>query len=320
MSVQLTYFVHGTSKDNENHISSGWKDVELSELGLEQAKKLQDETKNQEFDVVFASDLQRAAKTAELAFGGRFKIVLDERLRECNYGEHNGGPSEIVEPLQEKAVTVPFKNGESYEDVKNRIASLVEEVKRNYDGKRVAFVAHKAPQLALDVLLKNMTWEEAFKNDWRNTKAWQSGWEYRIFSENENFTLKRKALLVPFNSKGEILIQDRRGHKPPDWGFFGGGIEEGENSLEAVIREAKEELDLDLQEPDIHLVTFQAFTYEEQPGSRFIYLYKTDQEHFEDLEAGGAHWMTVEEAKSKMESFERLDIVQKDINHFLEYE
>ncbi len=32
MSVQITYFVHGTTKDNEDGISSGWSDVELSEL------------------------------------------------------------------------------------------------------------------------------------------------------------------------------------------------------------------------------------------------------------------------------------------------
>ena len=34
----------------------------------------------------------------------------------------------------------------------------------------------------------------------------------------------RKALIVPVNSKRQILIQDRRGYKKPDWGYFGGGI------------------------------------------------------------------------------------------------
>lgn len=40
MSVKFTYFVHGTTIDNEQHISSGWKDVELSELGVKQSKEL----------------------------------------------------------------------------------------------------------------------------------------------------------------------------------------------------------------------------------------------------------------------------------------
>jgi len=83
-----------------------------------------------------------------------------------------------VEPLQEAHTTEPFPDGESYEDVKKRIADFLESVKKNCAGKRVAIVAHKAPQLALDVLLKNKTWEEAFAEDWRKTKSWQPGWEY----------------------------------------------------------------------------------------------------------------------------------------------
>jgi len=34
MSVHITYFVHGTTTDNLQDISSGWSDVELSEKGI----------------------------------------------------------------------------------------------------------------------------------------------------------------------------------------------------------------------------------------------------------------------------------------------
>jgi broad specificity phosphatase PhoE len=178
MSVKITYFVHGTTTDNEKKISSGWYDVELSELGVQQAKDLGEVTSDKKFDVVFCSDLQRAVDSAHLAWGERYEIIADERLRECNYGDYNAGPSEVVEPLQEQAILTPLPNGESYEMVKERIADFLEDVKKNYDGKHVAIVAHKAPQLALDVLLKNKTWEEAFAEDWRKTKSWQPGWEY----------------------------------------------------------------------------------------------------------------------------------------------
>ena len=51
------------------------------------------------------------------------------------------------------------------------------------------------------------------------------------------------ALLVPYRVEtGLILVQDRRGHRPPPWGFFGGGVEPGETPLQAVLREAREEL------------------------------------------------------------------------------
>lgn len=180
MSVKITYFVHGTTTDNERHISSGWKDVELSELGVEQSMELKEQTKDKKFDVVFCSDLKRAHDSAKLAWEDVYEIIPDARLRECNYGTLNGAPSDIVEPMQEKAITERFPVGESYEDVKTRISDFLNFLKQNYDGKSVAIVAHKAPQLAFDVLLKGKTWEEAFADDWRKTKAWRPGWEYNI--------------------------------------------------------------------------------------------------------------------------------------------
>mgnify|MGYP003403435086 CR=1 FL=1 len=101
MSVKITTFAHGTTLDNEKEISSGWYDVELSPLGIEQSKKLREQTKDTKFDIVFCSDLKRAVDTANLAFEGVAPIIVDARLRECNYGSLNAGPSSIVEPMQE---------------------------------------------------------------------------------------------------------------------------------------------------------------------------------------------------------------------------
>ena len=180
MAVKITYFVHGTTRDNELGISSGWSDVGLSDLGIQQANELKEKTAAMQFDMVFTSDLKRTIDTAKISWGDTHKIMHDVRLRECNYGDYNGKPSAVVEPLQERAITEPMPNGESYEDVKNRIADFLDDLKQYYNGKRVAIVAHKAPQLALDVLLKGMTWEEAFMNDWRKTKSWQPGWDYKL--------------------------------------------------------------------------------------------------------------------------------------------
>ncbi len=181
MAIKITYFVHGTTPDNENEISSGWKDVELSELGVKQSVDLKEQTKDKKFDVVFCSDLQRAHNSAKLAWDGIYTIIPDARLRECNYGELNGASSAIVEPMQEEeCITNRFPEGESYEDVKARIDDFLEFLRKNYDGKSVAIVAHKAPQLSLDVLIKGKTWKEALAEDWRKTKAWKPGWEYEL--------------------------------------------------------------------------------------------------------------------------------------------
>lgn len=178
MSINITYFVHGTTTDNEKEISSGWFDVGLSDLGIKQSIDLKDQIKDKRFDVVFCSDLKRAVNSAKLTFAKSTPIIKDKRLRECNYGKYNAQPSKIVEPMQEKCITEKFPEGESYDDVKNRIADFLEFLKKNYDGKSIAIVAHKAPQLALDVLLKNKTWEQAFAEDWRKRKVWQPGWDY----------------------------------------------------------------------------------------------------------------------------------------------
>jgi alpha-ribazole phosphatase/probable phosphoglycerate mutase len=152
MPIHITYFVHGTTTDNEKNISSGWFDVSLSPLGIQQSIDLKEHVKDKKFDAVFCSDLQRAIDSAKLTFENTVPIITDARLRECNYGTYNAQSSDIVEPLQEQNITDRFSKGESYEDVKERIADFIDFLKQHYDGKNIAIVAHKAPQLALDVL------------------------------------------------------------------------------------------------------------------------------------------------------------------------
>jgi broad specificity phosphatase PhoE len=180
MAVKITYFAHSTTVDNENGISSGWNDAPLSERGIKQSEMLREQTKDRKFDVVFCADSKRSGETARIAFSGTVPIIADERLRECNYGIYNGGPVEVVEPMCEEKITERFPEGESYEDVKMRIADFLGFLKENYDGKNVAIVTHKAPNLAFEVLLNGKTWQQAFAEDWRNTKSWQPGWEYEL--------------------------------------------------------------------------------------------------------------------------------------------
>jgi alpha-ribazole phosphatase/probable phosphoglycerate mutase len=56
--------------------------------------------------------------------------------------------------------------------------NFLEYLKDNYQGKNVAIVSHRAPQLALDVILKGKTWEQAINEDWRKVGEWQAGWIY----------------------------------------------------------------------------------------------------------------------------------------------
>lgn len=178
--VEITYFVHGTTTDNEQDLATGWLPGELSEVGREQARALGEQAAHLKFDVIFCSDLHRAVESAELAFGGVCTIIQDKRLRECNYGGLNGTSALAFKNRLVDFVETPFPNGESYKDVEARLADFVAFLKAEYDGQHVGIVAHQGPQLALDVILSGKTWQQAIDEDWRNTKSWQPGWTYEI--------------------------------------------------------------------------------------------------------------------------------------------
>lgn len=177
--IKILYFVHGTTTDNQDKLCSGWSDAMLNDLGREQAINLGNVSRDRgdTFDIIFTSDLKRAIDSSKLAFPDVEKIT-DKRLRECNYGDLDGKHKSLV--IYEEHINDKFPNGESLIDVENRMREFIEFLKENYDGKTVGIVAHRAPQLALEVITKNITWEEANKGDWRKTGDWKPGWEYII--------------------------------------------------------------------------------------------------------------------------------------------
>ena len=179
MSVKITYFVHGTTIDNIEHKSPGWLEGELSEKGIQQSILLRDQINIEDFDVVFCSDLKRSIDFANLTFIDRVKIIADSRLRECNYGNLNGKESALVK--YEEHIEDKFPNGESLIDVEKRIKEFCEFLKANYNDKSIAVVAHKAPQMAFQVITEEKTWENVIENDWRKTKSWKPGWIYNIY-------------------------------------------------------------------------------------------------------------------------------------------
>jgi len=178
MAIEINYFVHGTTLDNLQHKATGWLPGELSEKGIERVLALKNLINIEDFDIVFCSDLKRAVDSAKYIFGGKKEIIEDSRLRECNYGDLNGSDSNLIN--YKEHINNPFPNGESLVDVEKRVCSFCKYLLENFDGKKIAIVAHRAPQLAIRVLTERISWNNAINTDWRKNKNWQPGWKYLL--------------------------------------------------------------------------------------------------------------------------------------------
>ncbi len=106
-----------------------------------------------------------------------------------------------------------------------------------------------------------------------------------------------KALLVPLNQYGEILIQDREGFKPPRWGFFGGSVEKGESIKEALIRETIEELGIDISSEELLEVGNFTDEIDGKFVTRYVHLLNVDKDNwiFEVKEGKSGKWVDVDE-------------------------
>ena len=167
---------HATSTDNEAGLASGHNDVALSELGVAQAKELGRRRQNEHFDAIFCSDLQRSYRTAELAFGAASSVIKDPRLRECNYGGLTQRPASEVEAQKAAHIHEPFPRGERYADTMVRMRSFLDDLGRDYPGKRVMIIGHRATQYGLEHWLNHVPLAQTVTAPW----SWQPGWEYAL--------------------------------------------------------------------------------------------------------------------------------------------
>ena len=138
--ITIVFESHGTTFDNEQKLPSGYFDVELSPLGVKQSGEMGERHKDDHFDAIFCSDLQRSYKSAEIGFGTKWPIIKDARLRECNYGDYTRKPEIWLDDEKARRITVPFPNGESYTETTARMKSFLDDLKKNYDGKRGGYM------------------------------------------------------------------------------------------------------------------------------------------------------------------------------------
>ena len=144
ITIQHTQSIHHT-----NGMVGSWTDWELSELGVEQARrigeKLKSELEGRKF-VMYSSDLLRAKQTAENV-GEYLGIipVLRKELRERNLGKCCGKSVQwLRENLEQQEKTIDdrlFSDAESRRDEWNRLKPFFDEIMSN-DEENIIIVSH----------------------------------------------------------------------------------------------------------------------------------------------------------------------------------
>jgi broad specificity phosphatase PhoE len=174
--LTLFYSPHSTSVDNEARRASGHADVPLSSLGRQQARELGQHYETEALNAVFCSDLQRASMTAEIVFSARaLPIVRDARLREYDYGDMTQYPVDQIDVEFPQRITEPFPNGESAYMVAQRVGAFLRDVLREYDGKTIVVIGHRATKYGLAYWCGDASLEEVVCSpwEWRDIPIWR---------------------------------------------------------------------------------------------------------------------------------------------------
>lgn len=177
--ITIIFEAHSTTTDNEAKLSSGWNDVDLSELGLRQSVELGERYKDKLPDAVFCSDMQRSYKSAAIAFKNICTpIYVDARLRECDYGDLTQAPKDQVDTRKADHISKQFPNGESYDDAAKRMGDFLKDLLVNHDGKTIMIIGHRATQYGLEFHITGKPLFDCVTEPW----SWQPGWIYKLES------------------------------------------------------------------------------------------------------------------------------------------
>ena len=173
MERMLVLARHGQSEWNLKKLFTGWRDPDLTELGVEEARTAGRWLKAQgsQFDVAFTSNLKRAQNTCALILESMgqsgLETIRSEALNERDYGDLSGlnkddarerwGDAQVHE--WRRSYDVPPPGGESLKDTAARVLPYYIQhiLPRVMGGERVLVAAHGNSLRALVMVLDGMT-------------------------------------------------------------------------------------------------------------------------------------------------------------------
>jgi probable phosphoglycerate mutase len=125
---------HGRTNYNDLNLCNGDPsvDVYITDVGKEQAKALADKLKETSIDYIFVSEMRRTRQTAEIV--NQFHHVAMETaplLNDHRSGYEGKNAQLLMDALDaaDDRWTARFNGGESIEDMKQRVAAFLDELK-----------------------------------------------------------------------------------------------------------------------------------------------------------------------------------------------
>ncbi|MBO5349236.1 MAG: histidine phosphatase family protein [Clostridia bacterium] len=141
---QLFFIRHGQTQANVEGILTGTIETNLTQKGIEDAKKLSLEL-TEKFDYYYCSPLKRTHQTLK-AIKGEVDFIVDERIIEVSSGDWQGKlktelPKEEYDLYKKGLLNPP--NGESLEDVDKRIKLFLVDMFEKYKKEdKILVVTH----------------------------------------------------------------------------------------------------------------------------------------------------------------------------------
>ena len=143
---------HGETAFNaDGNRYCGRTDAPLTEKGLEQARRVAEALRGKQIDAVYASPLERAYRTAEIATGGLQPVARDPRLIELDFGAWEGKTrTEFVAEAPElwdawntdPETASAGGTGDTGLQVVERVDDFFVEMQRRHNGQTIVVVAH----------------------------------------------------------------------------------------------------------------------------------------------------------------------------------
>ena len=148
--MKLIIARHGETEENKEGILQGHLPGKLTELGIEQSRKLALRLKDEKIDAIYSSDLARASDTAkEIAkYHQDAELFFVQELREKDQGSITG------KRINEIDWSKP-RDTEKKEQMSIRAKTILGKVYKKYKGKTILFVSHGGLIKVLTSLIMN---------------------------------------------------------------------------------------------------------------------------------------------------------------------